>query len=1080
TWSKDNLPLPNNGRYQIENRGQILKIFRTQTEDQGIYTCKTENAAGEVIASARLVIQSSVAPSFNERLRTVETNTGIDLTLQCEAEGDPQPSYKWNREGLHLTTDAKFIVQGGRLIIRNIILGDTGRYDCIAENVAGRSTMSINLLVHADERETIQRDRIRNRPLNPGSIQPTNIRPLFPAGRDLQDARLTRLYQRQRLNQFPRYTPIRSGHHDNRLTPREIERAISQATNRVNTGINDTIMDLFSNNRNHSVHDLLSIFRYPAPEALELARAEEIFEQTLEILHTHINQGHMYNLTQHDETYRELVSPAHLTLIANMSGCARRPMDIDCSNICFHRKYRTLNGICNNFKNPTWGTSNQAFLRLLPPIYENGFNTPVGWNRGKMYNNIHLPSPRLISSFMMSTDHVTMDEVYSHMLMQWGQFLDHDLTLSPQSISFARFSDGQRCNETCENVSPCFPISVPNSDQRIRSTCLGFTRSSATCNTGTTSLFFNTVAPRQQINALTSFIDASNVYGSGPDEANALRDLTNERGLLRVGPSINGNRLLPFDDDTLHRVDCQLDATKRHVPCFKGGDHRVNEQIALTAMHTLMMREHNRIATILEELNPHWDGNKLYHETRKIIGAVMQHITYNGWLPKVIGSKGMAMMGEYNGYNPNVDPTIVNEFATAAFRFGHSLVQPVIFRLNESYQPIPEGNLPLHKAFFSPYRILEEGGIDPLLRGLYGVAAKKRMPGELLNTELTEKLFSLANSVGQDLASLNIQRGRDHGLPFYTSYRKYCNLSAVNSFEDLIHEVQHADTLEKLRAVYTHVDNIDLFVGGMSETPAPGAKIGPTFLCIISNQFMRLRDGDRFWYENPGVFTPEQLDQIKQSSLARIICDNSDGIRTLQHDAFLFKTQEEMISCEDIPKLDLRMWTDCCEECRRNNFESFTRHFRSRNQFSFPDNRPFNQFGGRSFQQTPVNTRINSFQQDQPIYDDHSEEEIKEDMTALNSRLEGVESVMEEMSKTIKHLKKKVRFLQKQMKGGKKQHTCMDFDKQIRNNNEKWNMNECKICICKRGKIECMSETCPQVSCQSPIKMEGKCCPVCS
>ena len=117
-----------------------------------------------------------------------------------------------------------------------------------------------------------------------------------------------------------------------------------------------------------------------------------------------------------------------------------------------------------------------------------------GWNRGKLYNGIHLPSPRLVSSLLMATPHITNDDLHTHMLMQWGQFLDHDLGLSPQAISFSRFSDGTRCNETCENTNPCYPIPVPNSDQRIQShTCLGFTRSSSTCNTGSTSLFFNTV-----------------------------------------------------------------------------------------------------------------------------------------------------------------------------------------------------------------------------------------------------------------------------------------------------------------------------------------------------------------------------------------------------------------------------------------------------------------------------------------------------------------------------------------------------------------------------------------------------------
>lgn len=195
------------------------------------------------------------------------------------------------------------------------------------------------------------------------------------------------------------------------------------------------------------------------------------------------------------------------------------------------------------------------------------------------------------------------------------------------------------------------------------------------------------------------------------------------------------------------------------------------------------------------------------------MGAIMQHITYEYWLPKILGPKGIAMMGSYQGYDANVNPSIVNEFATAAFRFGHSLVQPVIFRLNESFQPIEEGNLPLHRAFFAPYRLMEEGGIDPLLRGLFGAAAKKRMPGEFFNVELTEKLFVMANAIGQDLASLNIQRGRDHGLPHYNDYRELCGMERAASFHDLRNEIQHRGTRDKLEALYGHPGKHQDFFG---------------------------------------------------------------------------------------------------------------------------------------------------------------------------------------------------------------------------------------------------------------------------
>ena len=108
----------------------------------------------------------------------------------------------------------------------------------------------------------------------------------------------------------------------------------------------------------------------------------------------------------------------------------------------------------------------------------------------------------------------------------------------------------------------------------------------------------------------------------------------------------------------------------------------------------------------------------------------------------------MKMLGEYQGYNPTVDSSVTNEFTTAAMRFGHSLIQPILFRLNSSFQQVPEGNLPLHHAFFTPWRVVEEGGVDPVLRGLFAQGAKKKMPSEIMNSELTERLFALANKIG--------------------------------------------------------------------------------------------------------------------------------------------------------------------------------------------------------------------------------------------------------------------------------------------------------------------------------------------
>ena len=240
------------------------------------------------------------------------------------------------------------------------------------------------------------------------------------------------------------------------------------------------------------------------------------------------------------------------------------------------------------------------------------------------------------------------------------------------------------------------------------------------------------------------------------------------------------------------------------MPCFQSGDHRTNEQLGLLSMHTLWFREHNRLARLLKRMNSHWDGDQTYHQTRKIIGAMMQHITYEHWLPEILGPAGMAKLGEYQGYDPSVDPSIANAFSTAAFRFGHTLINPIMPRLNSSFLPIKEGNLLLHKAFFAPFRIVEEGGIDPVIRGLFATGCKLAKPGEFLNEELTERLFTLAHEVALDLAAFNVQRGRDHGLGSYNAYRTFCGLRKAESFDDLSREITSQMVRNKLQSIYGH------------------------------------------------------------------------------------------------------------------------------------------------------------------------------------------------------------------------------------------------------------------------------------
>lgn len=221
----------------------------------------------------------------------------------------------------------------------------------------------------------------------------------------------------------------------------------------------------------------------------------------------------------------------------------------------------------------------------------------------------------------------------------------------------------------------------------------------------------------------------------------------------------------------------------------------------------------------------------------------------------------------------------------------------------------------LHEELQNIENIWSVGSIDRLLLGLSNQPSQRR--DEFIADELTNHLFQTPNSrFGMDLAAINVQRGRDHGIPPYTSWREPCGLTPVKTWHDL-EAIMSVDTLHRFRSTYEHVDDIDLFSGGLAERPVRGGIVGPVFACIIAQQFLNLRKGDRFWYEtsdrNAG-FTLTQLQQIRRVTFAQILCKTTDEIETIQPFVFLVAdgVSNVRLPCDSpfLNSLDLTVWTD--------------------------------------------------------------------------------------------------------------------------------------------------------------------------
>ncbi|MDH4194452.1 MAG: peroxiredoxin [Nitrospirota bacterium] len=501
---------------------------------------------------------------------------------------------------------------------------------------------------------------------------------------------------------------------------------------------------------------------------------------------------------------------------------------------------RTIDGTNNNVENPAWGSTNSQLLRYAAPDYKNGIAKPSGADR---------PNAREISNTVAAQENPIYNEKRaSDFIWQWGQFIDHDITL------------------TLDNPKEPFNIPVPTGDpyfdpQGTGAQVIFLNRSVYDPATGGSSN-----NPRQQINQLTAYIDGSMIYGSDPVRARALRTLDGT-GRLKTSP---GN-LLPFNTSGLPNLGGS-DPT-----LFIAGDIRANEQVGLTAMHTLFMREHNRVADLMHAHFPRLSDDAIYEASRAWVGALVQVITYKEFLPLVLGPDALK---PYTGYQRKVNAGIATEFSTAAYRVGHTLLSPVLLRLEKNGKPIPEGHLPLREAFLVPWRITNEGGIEPLLRGLASNRAQEI--DNFIIDDVRNFLFGPPGSGGFDLASLNLQRGRDHGIPTYNDVRLALGLTPALTFADI---TKNPDVRQRLESVYGSVELVDLWIGGLSEDHRPGAMVGELIYTILVNQFERLRDGDRFFYLN--AFPNFQITLLEETTLADVIRRNTTIGREIQDHVFL-------------------------------------------------------------------------------------------------------------------------------------------------------------------------------------------------
>jgi hypothetical protein len=553
---------------------------------------------------------------------------------------------------------------------------------------------------------------------------------------------------------------------------------------------------------------------------------------------------------------------------------------------------RSFDGSGNNLANPEWGAADTPLLRNTTVEYGPGLAGDFPALAPRVDSAGNTINPRTVSNLVFDQDvSILNDRGLTSFLFQWGQFLDHDMDLTEdfdpvgvaallgENISFTVPTDGTESELPAGTIIPQLRSRFEWDDQGVA----------------------------QQINQITSFLDASNVYGSDEAKADGLR--AHFGGFLLTSDGVNNvadgsGQFLPLN--TLGLPNAAPPTTGTGSPLsptelFVAGDVRANEQPGLATMHTLFVLEHNYQARQLADrlglsqqalAHPQVD-EFLFQAARAIVGAEVQSITYNEFLPALLGPD---QLESYRGYQDQVNASIANIFSAALYRVGHTMLPNELLLLNPDGSPVPDdpdvrgssvvnGEVGLGESFFNP-DLIKQFGIEPYLKGL----AEQQIQeiDRFIVDGVRNLLFDPPAAV--DLGATNLQRGRDHGLPDYNQARLDFGLSPRSSLSEVSSDPSVVAALGAAHDAandgvngYSAINNIDVFTGAISEDQIPGGSVGELMQAVLVDQFTRLRDGDRFYYEN--IFRGPLLAKIQNTRLSDIIRRNT-GLNDVQDEVF--------------------------------------------------------------------------------------------------------------------------------------------------------------------------------------------------
>ncbi|XP_055048116.2 dual oxidase 1 [Misgurnus anguillicaudatus] len=545
-------------------------------------------------------------------------------------------------------------------------------------------------------------------------------------------------------------------------------------------------------------------------------------------------------------------------------------------------------GWYNNLADHDRGSANSALVRLLPAQYADG----VYMARQEP----HLPNPRHISNTAMSGQSGLLSHKNRTVLsVAFGYHVWSEISESRRPSCPPEFMHIE--------VQKDDPVFGSNSSKPVAA--LPFQRAAWDHSTGKSPN-----KPRSQVNHVTAWIDGSSIYGSSGSWCDALRNFS--RGLLASGSSQD----MPRQSSSSYLMWSAPDPTTGpgSQRLYEFGNAWANENIFSVIEGIIWFRYHNHLASKLHEEHPSWSDEELFQNARKRVIATFQNIAFYEWLPAFLGIQ----VPSYSGYQKYVDPGISAEFEAAAVRFGLTLAPPGVYKRNRTchYQSTLNADgskspgLRLCNTFWNRDNPNVQSGqdVDELVMGMASQIAERE--DNIVVEDLRDYMYGPLRFSRSDAVALTIQRGRDFGLPSYNQVRESFDMKPVNTWEEINPKLNNTQLLKKLADLYNNdTSRLELFVGGMLEAQeAPG----PVFSAIILDQFERIRNADRFWFENRqnGLFSEEEIQDIRNTTFHDVLIHVTSAQEgDIQKNVFFWVNGDPCPQTEPIRDTDLHPCT---------------------------------------------------------------------------------------------------------------------------------------------------------------------------